>query len=159
MTGTGHSRREIGNGPLGPTVTSRPRAGQPRTRQQRAGDRAEAEVAAALAQAGWCVLARNVHAGRSELDIVAVDPGPPRRLVVVEVRWRHSREFGLPEETLDWRKRRHLRDGIGRLLEAGCLPDGSTIPALPIAVDLAVVEPVPDGRSGPSVKLYRDALG
>ena len=28
-------------------------------------------------------------------------PGPPARLVVVEVRWRRSREFGLPEETFD----------------------------------------------------------
>ena len=45
------------------------------------------------------MLARNVHAGRSELDIVAVDPGPPERLVVVEVRWRASRSFGGAEES------------------------------------------------------------
>jgi len=102
------------------------------------------------------MLARNVHAGRSELDIVAVDPGPPRRLVVVEVRWRRSREFGLPEETLDHAKRSRLRRGIARLLDEGHLPDGSKLPRLPIAVDLAVVEPGVGGR--PMARLYRDAL-
>jgi Holliday junction resolvase-like predicted endonuclease len=127
-----------------------------RTNQQRVGDAAESTVAARLVADGWRVLGRNVHAGRSELDIVAVDPGPPARLVVVEVRSRHSHEFGLPEETFDWRKRAHLRRGIGRLLEAGSLPDGSPLPSLPVAVDLAVVEP---GRPAPLVRLYRDALG
>src|SRR5450755_4901471 len=59
-----------------------------RTTRQEAGDAAEVLVAERLAALGWTILARNVHAGRSELDIVAVDPGPPARLVVVEVRWR-----------------------------------------------------------------------
>jgi Holliday junction resolvase-like predicted endonuclease len=113
-------------------------------------------VAVLLAARGWTVLARNVHVGRSELDIVAVDPGPPGRLVVVEVRWRRSRSFGLAEESFDARKRARLVRGIGRLLEAGCLPDGSVLPRLPLALDLAVVEPGPAGR--PSAKLYRNAL-
>ena len=98
-------------------------------------------MAVRLAALGWQILARNVHSGRSELDIVAVDPGPPARLVVVEVRWRRSRAFGSPEESLDYRKRRLLRIGVARLLERGCIPDGSALPRLPIAVDLAVVEP------------------
>jgi hypothetical protein len=102
------------------------------------------------------VLARNLHAGRSELDIVAVDPGPPARLVVVEVRWRASRSFGGAEESFDYRKRAQLRIGVGRLLESGCLPDGTPLPALAIAVDLAVVEPGIGGR--PLIKLYRNAL-
>jgi putative endonuclease len=123
-----------------------------RTSQQVAGDAAEALVAERLTARGWHVLGRNVHVGRSELDIVAVDPGPPARLVVVEVRWRRSRSFGLPEETLDYRKRAHLRAGVGRLLEAGRLPGGAELPRLPVALDLAVVEP------GPVVRLHRDAL-
>ena len=127
-----------------------------RTGRQLLGDAAESLVAARLGARGWRILARNVHAGRSELDIVAVDPGPPARLVVVEVRYRCSRDFGLAEETFDHRKRAQLRLGIARLLEAGTLPDGSELPRLPIAVDLAVVEP----RPGPSstVRLYRNAL-
>jgi Holliday junction resolvase-like predicted endonuclease len=127
-----------------------------RTPNQRAGDAAEGLVAERLAARGWVILARNVHAGRSELDLVAVDPGPPSRLVAVEVRWRHSREFGSPEETFDGRKRGHLIDGLGRLLDLGRLPDGTELPHLPIAIDLAVVEPGP--AEGPVVRLYRNAM-
>ncbi len=97
-------------------------------------------MAARLREAGWSILARQVRAGRGELDIVAVDPGPPPALVIVEVRWRRSRAFGLAEETLDHRKRAHLRAATGRLLEDG-LPDGSRLPAIAIRVDLVVVEP------------------
>jgi Predicted endonuclease distantly related to archaeal Holliday junction resolvase len=127
-----------------------------RTSRQLLGEAAECLVAERLTARGWRVLARNVHAGRSELDIVAVDPGPPKRLVVVEVRWRRSREFGLPEETLDHAKRIRLRRGFARLLEGGHLPDGSELPRLPIAVDLAVVEPGIGGK--PTARLYRDVL-
>jgi putative endonuclease len=127
-----------------------------RTHRQLAGDAAELLVAARLAARGWTVLARQVHAGRSELDIVATDPGPPARLVVVEVRWRASRAFGGAEETFDHRKRAQLRLGLARLLEMGRLPDGLALPHLPIAVDLAVVEPGPTGA--PQVRLYRNAL-
>lgn len=122
-----------------------------RTEQQRAGEAAERQAAEKLASEGWRILARNVHAGRSELDIVAVDPGPPARLVIVEVRWRRSRAFGLPEESFDDRKRAHLRRGLARLLEEGRLPDGRALPRLPIAVDLIVVEPN-------GLRHHRDAL-
>ena len=128
-----------------------------RTDRQKAGDAAESLVCERLAARGWQILARNVHFGRSELDIVAIDPGPPRRLVVVEVRWRRSREFGLAEETFDHRKRAHLKAGIARLVEAGRLPGGDELPRLPLALDLAVVEPGAGGR--PAVRLYRNALG
>ena len=97
------------------------------------------------------------HFGRSELDIVATDPGPPARLVVVEVRWRRSHEYGLPEETFDYHKRAHLKVGLSRLLEVGRLPGGDQLPHLPLALDLAVVEPGVGGE--PRVRLYRDALG
>jgi Holliday junction resolvase-like predicted endonuclease len=126
-----------------------------RTERQKAGDAAESLVAERLSARGWRILARNVHAGRSELDIVAIDPGPPGRLVVVEVRWRRSRSFGLVEDTFDYHKRAHLRAGVARLLERGHLPDGAQLPYLPISLDLAVVEP---GVGGPRVRLYRDAL-
>jgi putative endonuclease len=127
-----------------------------RTQQQATGDAAERLVAERLALRGWRILGRNVHAGHSELDIVAVDPGPPERLVIVEVRWRRSRQFGLAEESFDNRKRAHLRAGVARLLEAGSLPGGIALPHLPLALDLAVVEPGDEGR--PRVRLYRDAL-
>ncbi len=112
-----------------------------RTDAQRSGDAAEAAVADRLVAAGWSILGRNVRVGRYELDLVAVDPGPPRMLVAVEVRMRSNRAFGLPEETVDARKRIRVRAAAYGLLELGALPDGSVLPFLPLRFDLVVVEP------------------
>ena len=116
------------------------------TRQQVIGADAEARVTVRLQTAGWDVLACNVRVGRSELDIVAVDPGPPAALVVLEVRARGRRDYGLAEETLDHRKRAALRRGIGELLASGVLPDGSPLPRLPMRFDLVALDRRPDGR-------------
>jgi putative endonuclease len=112
-----------------------------RTQAQQAGDAAETLVASRLVAAGWTVLARNVHVGRHEIDLVAIDPGPPTALVVIEVRWRARRDFGLPEETVDHRKRARVRAAAFGLLDRGSLPDGEPIPHLPLRFDLVVVEP------------------
>ena len=121
------------------------RPGDPaRTTAQQAGDAAEELVASRLAEADWTVLARNVHVGRHELDLVAIDPGPPAALVVVEVRWRAGRGYGLPEETVDFRTRSRIRAAAYGLLDRGSLPDGSPVPRLPLRFDLVVVEP--EGR-------------
>jgi putative endonuclease len=121
-----------------------------RTDAQRAGDAAEALVADRLAADGWRILGRNVHVGRRELDIVAVDPGPPAWLVIIEVRWRRQRAFGLPEETVDHRKRTRIHQAAYALLERDDLPH------LPLRFDLIVVEP---GRRGgePRVRHHRAA--
>lgn len=129
-----------------PSDTSR------RTANQRTGDAAESLVAARLADRGWTVLARNVRVGRFELDLVAIDPGPPAALVVVEVRWRADRGFGLPEETVDHRKRMRVRAAAYGLLDRGTLPDGSPVPRLPLRFDLVVVEP------GDRIRHHRHAL-
>ena len=122
-----------------------------RTAAQQAGDAAEALVARTLVEAGWTILARNVHVGRRELDLVAIDPGPPRTLVIVEVRWRARRDFGLAEQTVDYRKRAHVRGAAFELLERGDLP------RLPLRFDLIVVEP--DARGGePLIRHHRAAF-
>lgn len=123
----------------------------------RIGADAEDLVSDALVSVGWLILGRNVRFGRRELDLVAVDPGPPPSLVVVEVRWRRSRTHGYPEETLDHTKRAHLREGAGRLAAAEALPDGTPLPHLPIRIDLVAVEPGPAGR--PAMRHHRHALG
>jgi Holliday junction resolvase-like predicted endonuclease len=122
-------------------------AHRPRTRAQQAGDRAERFVAGAIQAVGWTIVGRNVRAGRGEIDILAIDPGPPRQLVAVEVRWRVRRDFGLPEETVDFRKRGRLRTAVGWLIERNCLPDGTWLPRLPVRIDLVVMEP-PVSRGG-----------
>ncbi len=122
-----------------------------RTTAQQAGDAAESLVAAHLRAIGWTVLARNIHVGRRELDIVAADPGPPAALVIVEVRWRRRRDFGLPEETVDHRKRTRLRQaGYGLL-------DGGRFPRLPLRFDLVVVEPTERGGE-PRIRHHRAAF-
>jgi putative endonuclease len=125
-----------------------------RTDAQQRGDGAESLVAADLVASGWTILARNVRVGRGELDIVAIDPWPPSMLVIVEVRWRGSRAFGLADESLDHRKRAHLRAAIGRLLEDG-LPTGHPLPRLPVRVDLVVVEPAPASGELARVRHHR----
>ena len=97
------------------------------------------------------MLARNVRVGRGELDLVAIDPGPPAALVVVEVRWRSRRDFGLPEETVDHRKRRSIRQAAYALVEAGALPH------LPLRFDLVAVEPGGPGRD-PVTRHHRAAF-
>ena len=119
-----------------------------RTGSQRTGDAAERLVADRLRAAGWTILGLNVHVGRAELDIVAIDTAPPPRLVVVEVRQRTSRAFGLPEESVDRAKRNRIRRGAQGLRERGILADGTPVPALPLRIDLIVVEP-PREPGGP----------
>lgn len=123
------------------------------TQAQRTGDEAEQAVVARLAAAGWTILGRNARFGRGELDIVAIDPGPPGLLVVVEVRRRGRRDFGLAEETLDLRKRGALRRTIAGMLAAGCLADGTRLPRLELRVDLVAIDLAADGRA--SVRHHR----
>ena len=71
---------------------------------------------------------------------------------IVEVRWRGSRAFGLPEETVDHRKRTRVRAAAHGLLDLRSLPDGAPIPRLPLRFDLVVVEP------GDRIRHYRHAM-
>ena len=128
-----------------------------RTAAQLAGDAAETLALDRLVEAGWTILARNVHVGRHELDLVAVDPGPPAALVIVEVRWRRSRGFGLAEETVDYRKRTRVRQAAYGLLDRGTLPGGGAIPRLPLRFDLVVIEPG-DGGGEPRIRHHRAAF-
>ena len=115
--------------------------GPMRTAAQDLGDRAEALVARQLRRAGWVVLGRKVRAGRAEIDLLAIDPGPPASLVVVEVRWRSRRDFGLAEETVDRRKLNRLRAAGYRVRSDGQLATGVPVPSHPVRVDVVAVEP------------------
>ena len=123
------------------------------TEAQRIGDAGEGLAAARLEDAGWTLLARQLRIGRDEIDLLAVDPGPPPALVVVEVRCRGRRDFGLAEETLDHRKRAALRRAVGAVAGLSSLPDGTRVPRLPLRVDLVAIDPGPAGA--PSIRHHR----
>ncbi len=117
------------------------------TRAQCIGDDGERMAAERLAAMGWQIIARNLRIGRAEVDLLAVDPSDPPSLVVVEVRRRSRRDFGLAEETVDWRKRAALRRTAGELAARRALPDGRRLPSLPVRVDLIAIDRDPDGRT------------
>jgi putative endonuclease len=70
------------------------------------GRRGEALTARYLRRHGYRLLARNLRAGGVEVDLVALD-GPT--LVFIEVKARRSMAAGAPQEAVDWRKQRRLR--------------------------------------------------
>jgi putative endonuclease len=125
-----------------------------RSRRVRGAD-AEARAAAMLQAAGWRLLARNVRVGRDEIDIVAVDPGPPPRHVLVEVRKRGSRAHGVAEESLDRVKRGRLRRAAAGLMASGP-EDLKPSPGARVAVDLVVIECDHAGRT--VIRHHRDIL-
>jgi putative endonuclease len=101
------------------------------TERQRRGAAAEEAAARYVARLGWAIVDRNVKVGRDEIDIVAVDPGPPAELVCVEVRSASSVSFGSPEERVDRAKVGHLYRAMRAL----------SVPVrLPRRVDLVVVD-------------------
>jgi putative endonuclease len=88
------------------------RSGPPLGPRGVVGAEAEDAVVEYLCGLGWSVLARNVRVGRDELDVVAVEPGEPDWLVVVEVRSASTPRFGSPRESVGAGK-------VARLYRAG----------------------------------------
>ena len=116
------------------------------TLRQQHGTLAEDAALAYLLGLGWRLIERNAKVGRDEIDIVAIDPGPPAELVFVEVRSATSAAFGTPEERIDRRKVGHLY----RALRAYPAVDGR---GLKRRVDLVIV----DSRAGtPMIRHLRN---
>lgn len=133
-------------------------AGALARRRRASGERGEALAARHLEALGWTVLARRVRVGRDEIDLVAVEPGPPSALVIVEVRTRAGGRFGSPEESVDRRKVARLYRAAAALRAIGTLPGGTPIPALPWRVDLVAVDDAPaigPGAGGPAFRHVR----
>lgn len=132
-----------------------------RTTRQRHGDAGEAVAAAYLAARGWRILARQVRLGRDEIDLVTIDPGPPRTLVAVEVRSHTTGRFGPPEMSVDRSKVARCYRALAALRRAGRLADGTRLPVLPWRVDLVAVDLDPTlapGHGGPRVRHLRALL-
>ena len=69
------------------------------------GERGEAAAIRFLEKKGYRILDKNYRCKSGEIDIVARDKDS---IAFVEVKTRTSIEFGLPEESLSWRKKVHL---------------------------------------------------
>ncbi len=97
------------------------------------GIQAEDAAAAWLERCGWTVLARRYRsAGGGEVDLVMLDAR--HVLVGIEVRARHSRRTGAPEDTVDPRRARRIARSLAAFAAgAGVRHDG-------LRVDLVAVE-------------------
>ncbi|MBC7105406.1 MAG: YraN family protein [Firmicutes bacterium] len=99
------------------------------------GRRGEEEAAAYLARRGYEIVARNYRCPWGEVDIVAREGGT---LVFVEVRSRTSLAFGLPEESVDRRKRARLRRAARHYLYSrGGPADGCRFDVVALLLDPA----------------------
>lgn len=69
----------------------------------------EAVAARFLQEKGYCVIERDWKSGHRDLDIIATVRDT---VVFVEVKTRSSRDFGEPEDAIDYAKIRNLRMAI-----------------------------------------------
>lgn len=100
----------------------------------RVGRHFEELAARHLEARGWRILARNVRAGRKEVDLVA------RRgdvVAFVEVKGRRGRGFGHPLESITWKKRREIAEVARAWLREASLPAGVTVRFDAVAVTVA----------------------
>ena len=145
--------------PIG-TLHGGPRASarSAQTVRARHGVHGEALAAAYVERLGWRVLARRVRVARDEIDLVAIEPGSPPTLVIVEVRSRATSRFGTAEESVDRRKVARLYRAALGLRRSGVLPDGSPVPELHWRVDLIAIDDAPaigPGAGGPAIRHVR----
>ena len=113
----------------------------------RVGKRGERLAARFLSRQGYQVLARNVHYGRYEIDIIAREGDT---LAFVEVKTRRSGEIALPEQNITSAKQRHIRQAAYRYIADHPEPD--------VYYRFDVVSIVIPEKGKPEITLFRDAF-
>ena len=103
------------------------------TRLSRIGRKGERRAARYLRRQGYRILARNVRAGRGEIDILA---SLGALLVIVEVRYREDGILAA-DLSIDRRKELRLRAAWRQLRVSRGLP-----PSTPVRFDLVLIGPV-----------------
>ncbi len=78
-----------------------------KTSRQRTGSWGEAVASDFLAAQGFVILGKNVRTPYGELDLVAQKG---RLIIFVEVKTRRNDHYGMPEESVTFKKQAHLRD-------------------------------------------------
>ncbi len=111
----------------------------PKTARGRTGIVAEEAARRFLGELGWSIVGRNVVVGRGELDLVALDPGEPGVLVIVEVRGARTGRFGAPEESVDGRKLARTWAAAGALMRSAW-PARHGIAARAMRIDVVAVD-------------------
>ena len=114
-----------------------------RTARRRRGDEAESAAAGHLRSRGWRILGAQLRVGRDEIDLLAVEPGTPATLVLVEVRGRSGDGFGAQEERLNAGKLRRLYRAAAALRAEGRLADGTDLRGHSWRIDLLAVDLAP----------------
>ena len=93
-----------------------------RVRGVRLGRLGEDMAASHLEREGWTIVARNVRAGRREVDLVA---RRGRVLAFVEVKTRRGGAFGHPLESITVRKQGEIRKVAGEWMRKNRIPAGT----------------------------------
>ncbi|MGQ9826030.1 MAG: YraN family protein [Desulfotomaculales bacterium] len=115
------------------------------------GRQGEEAAASYLEERGYRVLARNYRCRFGEIDLIAFDG---EVLVFVEVRCRTSGRFGLPEESILWRKKARMRKIASHYLKS-CLSFPSANPP-PVRFDVLAL--LKEGPSPFRVKHIKNAF-
>ena len=123
--------------------------GPKRPDSRRIGQEAERQATEFLRRRGFRILETNVRFTVGELDIVAED-GPS--LVFVEVRARHSTQYGSPEESVTFKKQRRVYRAAEMYLQTRNLKQDR-----PMRIDVVAIDLKPDGAVG-RIALIEDAF-
>ena len=100
-----------------------------------------------LRKRGYAILEKNFRTRFGEIDLVARKDGA---VVFVEVKTRRNSYFGLPEEAVDWKKRRKLALTAQAFLQSQGLENS------PARFDVLSI--LWDGESEPRFSLLEDAF-
>jgi len=111
------------------------------------GERGEALAWNFLKKRGYLLLEKNYRTRLGEVDVVARKDGV---LVFVEIKTRRDHRFGLPEEAVDWKKRRKLARVAQAYLQAEGLENRSA--------RFDILSVTWDGTAEPNFSLLEDAF-
>lgn len=96
------------------------------------GELGEDKAAQMLTNKGYKIIERNNENKYGEIDIVAMDG---REIVFVEVRSKTGTNFGLPEETVNYRKKRKLIRNAKRYIKYKNIDNSYRIDVVGIVFD------------------------
>lgn len=121
-------------------------------KKQELGRQGEEAAASYLEERGYRVLARNYRCRFGEIDLIALEG---EVLVFVEVRCRTSGRFGLPEESILWRKQARMRKIASHYLKSYFSFPSANPPPVRFDVLALLIE---GGRSPFRVKHIKNAF-